>query len=72
MAHLIGTRIQYDWHMEKIKCPRCGTVQWAKVEHTTPWMTYIHHCKTCDWLVMESDWGKPILILPKGVRPDES
>lgn len=70
MAELIGTAIQYDFHMEKIKCPECGFVQWAKVEHTFPWLSYVHECIKCNWIIMESDWGVPIITLPKGVVID--
>ena len=45
-------------HIEKIRCPKCGCVQYAVVEHGIPWNTYIHYCKQCDFLIMESDWHK--------------
>lgn len=70
MVQLIGNGRQHDWHMEKIKCPECGYVQWAQVEHCFPWNSYVHECKKCDWIIMESDWGIPIIILPQGMTMD--
>jgi len=43
-------------HIEKIKCPECLTVQNAKVEHTRPFYTYVHHCEKCGLIIMESEW----------------
>jgi len=43
-------------HTEKIKCPDCGTIQDATVEHTVPFFTYLHICTKCDFTIMESDW----------------
>jgi len=43
-------------HTEKIKCPDCGTIQDATVEHTVPFYTYLHICTKCDFTIMESDW----------------
>lgn len=45
-------------HVERIRCPKCGHIQNAVVEHSTPWNTYIHYCEQCDFLIMESDWQK--------------
>lgn len=49
-----------DYHNELIKCPECKTIQWAKVEYTLPWFTRIHTCKSCNYLIMESEWDKQI------------
>jgi len=43
-------------HTEKIKCPDCGTIQDATVEHTIPFHTYLHNCEKCNFTIMESDW----------------
>ena len=43
-------------HTEKIKCPDCGTIQDAIVEHTIPFHTYLHNCEKCNLTIMESDW----------------
>lgn len=45
-------------HSEIIECPECNTNQSAIVEHTMPWWTYIHTCKKCGYLIMESEWNK--------------
>jgi hypothetical protein len=45
-------------HKELIKCPECGLVQNARVEHTIPWYTYIHHCTQCEYVIMESEWDE--------------
>jgi hypothetical protein len=46
------------FHLDKIKCPGCGKIQWGKVEHTAPWYTYIHRCVSCEYIIMESEWDK--------------
>lgn len=50
---------QIGKHLEVIKCPECGTIQQAEVEHTIPWYTYIHHCIKCGFIITESDWNRP-------------
>lgn len=45
-------------HTEIIKCPECEKVQWATVEHTWPWWSYIHICNHCEYVIMESEWEK--------------
>lgn len=40
----------------RIKCPECGTIQDAIVEHTFPFSTYVHHCENCGYVIMESEW----------------
>jgi hypothetical protein len=47
-----------DFHLELIKCPKCGVKQWGKVEHTTPWYSYVHRCISCEYIIMESEWDK--------------
>lgn len=53
-----------DWHArmhshtEQIKCPECGKAQNAKVVHTLPWETRIHHCEKCEYVIMESEWDQ--------------
>ncbi len=44
-------------HFETIKCPTCGKIQEAIVQHTEPWWTRIHDCD-CEYTIMESDWDK--------------
>jgi ribosomal protein S27E len=44
-------------HKERIKCPKCGKVQAAIVQHTQPWWTYIHDC-VCGYTITESDWER--------------
>jgi len=43
------------YHEVYIKCPSCKHMQLAKVEHTSPFYTYIHRCD-CKYLIMESEW----------------
>ena len=45
-----------DGHAETIKCPECGEIQEAFVEHTVLWNVYIHECITCGYIIMESEW----------------
>ncbi len=45
-----------DYHKVKIRCPECGSIEDAKVEHTLPFWTYIHFCSKCGYVIMESDW----------------
>jgi hypothetical protein len=43
-------------HKEIIICPKCENRQWAIVEHTDPFYTYIHNCPVCKYVITESDW----------------
>ena len=43
---------------ESIICPECGYIQYAKVEHTIPFWTYIHECEKCEHIIMESEWQR--------------
>ena len=40
----------------KIKCPECGEVQDAQVEHGVPFFTYLHWCQNCEYVIMESEF----------------
>lgn len=42
----------------RIICPECGQIQYAKVEHTIPFSTYIHKCEKCEYIIMESEWQR--------------
>lgn len=46
----------------QIRCPECGKIQEAKVEHTYPFATYVHFCVKCEYVILESEWQevKPI------------
>jgi predicted nucleic acid-binding Zn ribbon protein len=44
-------------HSELIECPGCKTAQWADVEHTEPFYTYVHECENCRIVIMESEWN---------------
>jgi hypothetical protein len=46
-------------HEEQIICPECENEQTAVVEHTIPWFSYVHVCKFCDYVIMESEWQAP-------------
>ena len=40
-----------------IICPECGSIELATIDTTTvPFYTYIHFCKKCEYIIMESDW----------------
>lgn len=41
-----------------IKCPECGSIENAVEDHTTvPFSTYLHTCKNCGYVIMESEWN---------------
>ena len=46
------------YHYECIKCPACGLLQRAMVEHTIPFSSYVHECTECGAIITESDWEK--------------
>ena len=50
--------IKYELNHEKIICPECGLIQYAKVEDTIPFPTYIHKCEKCEYIIMESEWQR--------------
>ena len=41
-----------------IICPECSTTQEAIVVHTFPFLTFIHHCVKCKYVIMESEWNQ--------------
>lgn len=45
-------------HREIIECPECKVNQFAIVEHTFPWHSYVHTCKNCLYVIMESEWNR--------------
>lgn len=45
------------FHIETIKCPSCGRIQQARVEHTVPWWSYAHICD-CGYSILESEWER--------------
>ncbi len=49
---------KWEIHSEAIRCPECGSVQSATVEHTEPFWTWLHECIECGYIIMESDWIK--------------
>lgn len=53
-----GQERETEYHIERIKCPMCAKKQQAKVEHTVPWYSYVHHCFSCGYIIMESEWEK--------------
>lgn len=41
----------------KIKCPECESIEDAIEDYTTiPFATYIHECKNCGYIIIESEW----------------
>ena len=55
-------------HEEVIRCPKCGIVQRAKVEHTEPFWTYVHECQCGEWII-ESEWEPVVEARPE---PDDT
>lgn len=45
-----------DFTPEIIKCPSCGFLQAAIVEHTAIFPTFLHQCIECNYVIMESEW----------------
>ena len=41
--------------IEIIVCPECNKLQKAKINNI-PFPVYIHNCKKCDYIIMESEW----------------
>lgn len=55
--------MQGDYSETIIKCPSCGMIQKAVVEHKHyPWDIYVHECVECDWIITESDWEEVITM----------
>lgn len=52
------------WNYEGIECqdiicPNCHQVEHAIVDHrTSPFSTFIHTCRQCGYIIMESEWDK--------------
>ena len=46
----------YPNHVERIKCPNCGRVQYATVHESIPFNIYVHECTGCGYIIMESEW----------------
>ena len=42
----------------RIKCPECDAIQDAIVKHNAFYNTYIHICKVCGYVIMESEWNE--------------
>ena len=48
--------VRQVWHhAERIKCPKCGMIQDASVQHTAPFWCYAHECP-CGYWITESEW----------------
>ena len=41
---------------QHIICPECKSTEKAEVICGFPWYTYIHDCKNCGYIIMESEW----------------
>ena len=39
-----------------IICPECGSIEFATIEETIPFWSYVHFCTKCDYIIMESEW----------------
>ena len=50
----------------KIKCPKCGYVQKAKIKKTFPFYIYIHYCEKCNYVITER--FQFLLVRLKGSR----
>lgn len=53
-----GMRIKSLTNIVKIRCPNCGVIQKAIAEESLPFWIYIHECKSCNYLIMESEWDE--------------
>ena len=58
-------------HIETIRCPECGEVQEAKVEHTIPFYSYVHSCVKCGYTIIESEWDETTPQASKPVHSNE-
>jgi hypothetical protein len=54
------------YHTELIKCPNCNYKQYARVEHSLPFYSYVHYCDNCKYCIMESEWVQ--ITLEKEVK----
>ena len=41
-----------------IYCPKCLNTCNAKILHTWPFLTFIHECEHCKYIIMESEWDE--------------
>lgn len=41
---------------ELVECPECSFIQFAIVENTPVFDSYVHECKQCGYIITESDW----------------
>lgn len=41
---------------ETIECPECGSHENAQIEGDVFFASYLHECKNCGYLIMESEW----------------
>lgn len=48
--------INKKYHYEKIVCPECGYTQNAQVLHAYPFFSYVKKCRSCGYIIMESEW----------------
>jgi len=45
-------------HTELIICPVCSIIQAATVEHTYPFLSYVHECINCGYVITETEWER--------------
>lgn len=45
---------------QRIRCPKCDSVEEAVVEHHEgePWPRFAHKCGVCGYTIMESEWDR--------------
>ena len=68
LKEIYGSRIERPLFEPKpvmIRCPECATVQAAVVQPGIPFATYIHHCVSCEYIIMESEWDEVKPYKPK-------
>ncbi len=42
----------------QIRCPECQSIQAATIKQTAPFLTYLHDCTNCGYVIMESEWDE--------------
>jgi len=47
-----------EHHLETIRCPNCGAIRTATVQHTYPFWMFVHHCDECDYNITDSEWER--------------
>ena len=50
---------------ETIECPECGSHEKAEIEGDIFFASYLHECKKCGYLIMESEWQSVELLAGK-------